>query len=74
MIDKTLSQESPMRVDLHVHTSDWSDGKDSAATMIEIGIALSTVAIITSRRAFWFSAVGLGCVGAALFAFAYLAI
>ncbi len=55
----------------HEKRHHWLTG---AATMIEIGIALSTVAIITSRRAFWFSAVGLGCVGAALFAFAYLAI
>lgn len=45
----------------------------AAATLVEIGIALSTVAIITSRRSFWFSAMGLGGVGAALFAFAYLA-
>jgi hypothetical protein len=30
------------------------------------------VAIITSRRTFWFSAMGLGAVGASLFAFAYL--
>jgi hypothetical protein len=45
----------------------------AAATMIEIGIALSTVAIITSRRAFWYSAMGMGAAGAALFAVAYLA-
>jgi hypothetical protein len=47
----------------------WLTG---AATLIEIGIALSTVAIITRRHAFWFSAMGLGAVGLALFATAYL--
>jgi len=56
---------------LHEGRHHWLTG---AATMIEIGIALSTVAIITSRRTFWFSAMGLGCVGAVLFAFAYTAI
>ena len=56
---------------LHEERHHWLTG---AATMIEIGIALSTVAIITTRRTFWFSAMGLGCVGAVLFAFAYTAI
>jgi len=37
-------------------------------------IALSTVAIITSRCVFWFSAMGLGAAGAVLFTVAYLAI
>ena len=46
----------------------WLTG---AATLIEIGIALSTVAIITRRQVFWFSAVGLGAAGIALFAIAY---
>lgn len=47
----------------------WLTG---AATMIEIGIALSTVAIITRRRLFWLGAMGLGAVGMALFGTAYL--
>jgi hypothetical protein len=47
----------------------WLTG---AATLIEIGIALSTVAIITRRRTFWFAAMGLGAVGLVLFATAYL--
>jgi hypothetical protein len=54
----------------HESRHHWLTG---SATLIEIGIALSTVAIITQRRTFWFSAIGLGCVGAALFAVAYLA-
>jgi hypothetical protein len=54
----------------HEQRHHWLTG---AATLIEIGIALSTVAIITSRRSFWFSAMGLGAVGAALFAVAYVA-
>ena len=53
----------------HEQRHHWLTG---AATLIEIGIALSTVAIITSRRTFWFSAMGLGTVGAALSAVAYL--
>lgn len=63
----TRLRESAMHEERH----HWLTG---AATMIEIGIALSTVAIITSRRAFWYSAIGLGAAGAVLFAVAYLAI
>ena len=55
----------------HEQRHHWLTG---AATMIEIGIALSTVAIITRRRTFWFSAIGLGAVGAALFTVAYAAV
>jgi hypothetical protein len=55
----------------HEERHHWLTG---AATLTEIGIALSTVAIITARRTFWFSAMGLGVVGAVLFALAYLAI
>src|SRR5450432_3130318 len=44
---------------LHEQRHHWLTG---AATLIEIGIALSTVAIITTRRTFWFSAMGLGAV------------
>jgi len=54
---------------MHEERHHWLTG---AATLIEIGIALSTVAIITSRRAFWYSAILLGAVGATLFAVAYL--
>jgi hypothetical protein len=64
--DKRLHESA-----VHEERHHWLTG---AATLIEIGIALSTVAIITSRRTFWFSAMGLGCVGAVLFALAYAAI
>ncbi len=47
----------------------WLTG---AATMLEIGIALSTVAIITRRRFLWFGALLLGAGGIALLAMAYL--
>jgi len=47
----------------------WLTG---AATLIEIGIALSTVAIITRRQSFWIGAIGLGATGLALFGIAYL--
>src|SRR6201992_3061313 len=73
---KKSAQEKEAERDRLVHESaeherrhHWLTG---AATLIEIGIALSTVAIITQRRPFWFGAVGLGLVGMALFAVAYL--
>jgi len=47
----------------------WLTG---AATLVEIGIALSTVAIITRRRTFWYAALSLGVLGSALFGGAYL--
>ncbi len=53
----------------HEERHHWLTG---AATMVEIGIALSTVAIITRRRIFWLAALGLGATGIALFAPAYL--
>jgi hypothetical protein len=53
----------------HENRHHWLTG---AATLIEIGIALSTMAIITKRTAFWFGAMGLGAVGLVLFALAYL--
>lgn len=52
----------------HESRHHWLTG---AATLIEIGIALSTVAIITRRQSFWLSAMGLGMTGMALFAIAY---
>ncbi|HWY64630.1 MAG TPA: DUF4337 family protein [Rhizomicrobium sp.] len=55
---------------LHEERHHWLTG---AATLVEIGIALSTVAIITARRTFWFAAMGLGAAGTILFAVAYLA-
>jgi hypothetical protein len=62
----TRLKESAMHEERH----HWLTG---AATLIEIGIALSTVAIITSRRTFWISAIGLGAAGAVLFAVAFTA-
>jgi hypothetical protein len=53
----------------HEERHHWLTG---SATLIEIGIALSTVAIITKRAPFWLGAMGLGGVGLALFALAYL--
>jgi len=53
----------------HESRHHWLTG---AATLIEIGIALSTVAIITRRQPFWFSAMGLGATGLVLFVVAYL--
>jgi len=56
---------------LHEDRHHWLTG---AATLVEIGIALSTVAIITAKRPFWLAAIGLGCAGTTLFAVAYLAV
>ena len=54
---------------LHEHRHHWLTG---AATMLEIGIAICTVAIITRRRPFWIGSVLLAVVGLALFGAAYL--
>ncbi|MDR3513434.1 MAG: DUF4337 family protein [Caulobacteraceae bacterium] len=43
-----------------------------AATLLEIGIAISTIAIITRSRWPWIGAASLGAVGAAVVALAYL--
>jgi hypothetical protein len=43
-----------------------------SATLVEIGIALSTVAIITKRRPFWAAAFLLGLAGAAITAYAFV--
>ena len=53
----------------HEHRHHWLT---AAATMVEIGIAICTVAIITRRRAFWMGSLGLGALGLALFGAAYL--
>jgi hypothetical protein len=62
--DKLLAQSR-----MHEHRHHWLT---AAATMLEIGIAICTVAIITRRRAFWLGSLGLGILGAALFGAAYL--
>ena len=54
----------------HERRHHWLTG---SATITEIGIALSTVAIITKRRHFWLGAIGLGTVGLALLVWAYVA-
>lgn len=44
----------------------------AAATLLEVGIAICTVAIITRRRAFWLGSLALGAVGLALLGAAFL--
>ena len=61
-----LLAESAAHEDRH----HWLTG---AATLFEIGIAMSTVAIITRRHWLWFSALAFGAVGLVLLASAYLA-
>jgi hypothetical protein len=53
----------------HEHRHHWLT---AAATLLEIGIAICTVAIITRRRHFWLGSIGLGLLGIALFGAAYL--
>lgn len=53
----------------HERRHHWLTG---AATLLEIGIALSTVTIITRRRPLWFGALGLGIAGIVLLGIAYL--
>ena len=52
----------------HEERHHWLTG---SATLIEIGIALSTIAIITKRRPFWLGAVSLGLLGLVLGGIAY---
>jgi hypothetical protein len=54
---------------LHEHRHHWLTG---AATMVEIGIAICTVAIITRRKHFWLGSILLAVVGLGLFGAAYL--
>jgi hypothetical protein len=54
---------------LHEHRHHWLTG---AATMMEIGIAICTVAIITRRRHFWLGSIALAAAGLILFGVAYL--
>ena len=53
----------------HEHHHHWLT---AGATLLEIGIAICTVAIITRRKAFWLGSIGLGVAGLALFGAAYL--
>ena len=74
-VRKTADEEEKERDQLtaasaqHEQRHHWLTG---AATLLEIGIALSTAAIITKARPFWLGAVGLGVAGLALFAVAYI--
>ncbi len=52
----------------HEHRHHWLT---AAATLLEIGIAVCTVAIITRRRHFWLGSIALGVVGLALCGMAY---
>lgn len=54
---------------LHEHRHHWLT---AAATLLEVGIAICTVAIVTRRGPFWLASLALGLGGLALLAFAYL--
>ena len=54
----------------HEQREHWLTG---AATMLEIGIAMSTVTIITKRRPLWLAALAFGAAGLALLALGYAA-
>jgi hypothetical protein len=53
----------------HEDRHHWLTG---SATLFEIGIAMSTVAIITRRHWLWYAATGFGAVGLVLLALAYI--
>ena len=53
----------------HEHRHHWLT---AAATLLEIGIAICTVAIVTRRRPFWLGSMALGAAGLALGAIAFL--
>jgi hypothetical protein len=53
----------------HEKRHHWLTG---SATVFEIGIAMSTVAIITRRHWLWYTATGFGAVGLVLLAAAYM--
>ena len=55
---------------MHEERHHWLTG---AATLFEIGIAMSTVAIITRKRWLWLAASGFGALGGVLLFLAYLA-
>ena len=55
----------------HENRHHWLTG---AATLLEVGIAISTVAIITKKRLFWYAALFLALVGAGLLGYGYLAV
>jgi len=54
----------------HEHRHHWLT---AAATLLEIAIAICTVAIVTRRRAFWLGSLALGAGGVLVTALAYLA-
>jgi hypothetical protein len=60
-----LLKESAKHEDRH----HWLTG---SATLFEIGIAMSTVAIITKRHWLWFTAISFGAVGLVLLGLAYV--
>lgn len=60
-----LSGESAALEDRH----HWLTG---AATLLEIGIAMSTITIITRRKPLWLGALALGAAGLCLLAVAYV--
>ena len=53
----------------HENRHHWLTG---AATLLEIGIAMSTITIITKRRPLWLGALAFGAAGLCLLAIAYL--
>jgi Domain of unknown function (DUF4337) len=68
-VKKTATEDEAERDKLmavsraHEHHHHWLT---AGATLLEIGIAICTVAIITRRKAFWLGSIGLGLVGLAV--------
>ncbi len=74
-IRATATQGETAR-DVLVHRAESAETRHhwltAAAALLEIGIGISSVSIITKNRWFWFGALGLGVAGVALFVTTWL--
>ncbi len=74
-VKKTATEDEAERDKLmgvsraHEHHHHWLT---AGATLLEIGIAICTVAIITRRKAFWLGSIGLGVAGLLVAALGFL--
>jgi hypothetical protein len=69
-----LEKERDVRLAESAHHEERHKWLAGSATMFEIGIALSTVAIITKRTYLWFGALGLGAIGMGLLTYTFVAV
>ncbi len=78
--DEDVAQDDAKKLEddreKQVKLSDTHEGRHHrltvAATLLEMGIALSTIAIVTRKRWPWYTSLGLGAVGAVIAGVTYL--